>query len=138
MSKRPGHVVPNVRGQDQGAATDFTSHVGVEDFKDARAGEEQNLLTPAAGTSILATDHTVEYTLRGKGSAFMVHRRKLRVKATLSTLLGLLSLLTAVWPDWIEGLTGANLDHGDGSVEWSIVVGLAVASVLTALLTYRD
>jgi hypothetical protein len=32
--------------------------------------------------------------------------------------------------DWIEGVTGFNPDHGDGSVEWAIVVALVLVSVL--------
>jgi len=67
-----------------------------------------------------------------------VHRHRVRVEAALSALFGLLALLAALWPDWIEGLTGADPDRGNGSVEWSIVAGLAVASVLAALRSYRD
>jgi|tagenome__1003787_1003787.scaffolds.fasta_scaffold20970229_2 hypothetical protein len=65
-------------------------------------------------------------------------RVRVRVEAALSLLFGLLAILTAVWPAWIEGLTGVDPDRGDGTVEWTVVAALGVASVLLALLSYRD
>jgi hypothetical protein len=53
-------------------------------------------------------------------------------------LLGAVTILTAVWPDWIEGLLGFDPDGGNGSVEWLIVVVLAVATVVVAVLARRD
>jgi len=66
-----------------------------------------------------------------------VQRRRVRVEAVLSALFGLLALLTAAWPEWIEGLTGADPDRGNGAIEWSIVAGRAVASVVAALRSHR-
>lgn len=61
-----------------------------------------------------------------------------RIEVTLAIVLGAATLLTAVWPDWIEGLTGFDPDNGNGSVEWLIVVVLAVAAVAVAILARRD
>jgi hypothetical protein len=61
-----------------------------------------------------------------------------RIEVTLAVVLGAATILTAVWPDWIEGLTGFDPDHGNGSVEWLIVAVLAVATLVVAALARRD
>jgi hypothetical protein len=33
-------------------------------------------------------------------------------------------VLTIVWPDWIEALTGYDPDQHNGTVEWLIVIAL--------------
>jgi hypothetical protein len=33
-------------------------------------------------------------------------------------------VLTILWPDWIEALTGYDPDQHDGTVEWLIVLAL--------------
>ena len=35
-----------------------------------------------------------------------------------------LAVLTILWPDWIEALTGYDPDQHDGTVEWLIVLAL--------------
>jgi len=49
-------------------------------------------------------------------------------------LAAVLAVLTAIWPDWIELLFGADPDGGDGSTEWGIVAALAVVAILFAAL----
>ncbi|MFY9969743.1 MAG: hypothetical protein WBQ45_11015 [Roseiarcus sp.] len=49
------------------------------------------------------------------------------VEAGLASLCGFLAVLTIFSQDWIEALTGFDPDQHDGSVEWMIVVALAVA-----------
>ena len=61
-----------------------------------------------------------------------------RIEIVLSALLGLMTILTAVWPTWIEGLFGFDPDGGNGKAEWLIVVVLAVATVAAAALARRD
>lgn len=51
---------------------------------------------------------------------------------------GALGLLTVFWRDWIEGLTGWDPDHHDGSVEWLIVAVLLTVAVVVGLIARRD
>ncbi len=44
--------------------------------------------------------------------------------AGLTLVTGVLALITPLWPDWIEFLSGWDPDHHDGSVERRIVFGL--------------
>ncbi len=63
------------------------------------------------------------------------------MRAWLETALALcaggLGLLTIFWHDWIEALTGWDPDHGNGSVEWTVVVGLLTAAIAMGLLARR-
>jgi hypothetical protein len=61
-----------------------------------------------------------------------------RIEVVLSAVLGAATILTAVWPDWIEGLLGFDPDGGNGTTEWLIVAGLAVATLVVAALARRD
>ena len=61
-----------------------------------------------------------------------------RIEVVLAAILGIATILTAVWPDWIEGMFGLNPDGGNGTTEWWIVVVLAVATVAVAALAQRD
>ena len=49
---------------------------------------------------------------------------------------GAVSVVTLVWPDWIELVFGVDPDGGDGSLEW-LVAGLAVGVTLTLCLLAR-
>jgi hypothetical protein len=61
-----------------------------------------------------------------------------RIEVALAAFLGAATILTAVWPDWIEGLFGTDPDGGNGTTEWLIVAGLAVATLAVATLARRD
>ena len=61
-----------------------------------------------------------------------------RIEIALAVVLGAATILTAVWPDWIEGLFGVDPDGGNGTVEWLIVAVLAVATFAVAALARRD
>jgi hypothetical protein len=61
-----------------------------------------------------------------------------RIELVLSVLLGALTILTGIWPDWIESLTGWDPDHGDGQAEWLIVLVFAVVTVAVFALARRD
>jgi hypothetical protein len=53
-------------------------------------------------------------------------KRRLRprfwVTVSFATITGFLCLITLIWPDWIEIISGWDPDQNEGSVEW-IVVG---------------
>ena len=52
----------------------------------------------------------------------------------LAGLCAALALLTAVWPDWIEAVFGADPDQHSGEAEWLIVLGLAALAAVSGLL----
>ena len=56
------------------------------------------------------------------------------VEATLALLAAGLFVLTLISREWIELLSGADPDGGDGSLEWAIVAVLVVATVVFAWL----
>ncbi len=49
-----------------------------------------------------------------------------------------LGLVTIVWQDWIEALTGRDPDHGSGSLEWFVVGVLLVVGVSVGALARRE
>ena len=61
-----------------------------------------------------------------------------RIEVVLAAILGTATILTAVWPAWIEGLFGFDPDGGNGTTEWWIVVVLAVTTIAVAALARRD
>lgn len=61
-----------------------------------------------------------------------------RTEIVLSALLGTATIVTAVWPTWIEGLFGFDPDGGTGRAEWRIVAVLAVITVAAVALARRD
>lgn len=61
-----------------------------------------------------------------------------RIEVVLAAILGMATILTAGWPDWIEGLFGFDPDGGNGTTEWRIVAALAVATIAVATLARRD
>jgi hypothetical protein len=48
------------------------------------------------------------------------------------------TIVTAVWPAWIEDLFGFDPDGGNGTIEWLIVAVLAVITIASAVLARRD
>jgi hypothetical protein len=61
-------------------------------------------------------------------------RRVFWVEMALGAITGLLALITPVFPDWIEFVSGWDPDQHDGSVEWMIVVGLFVVTIVMIAL----
>ena len=58
------------------------------------------------------------------------------IEVSLAAITALLALVTPVFPDWIEAVSGWDPDQHDGSVERMIVVGLFVVTlVLVAAAT---
>jgi hypothetical protein len=58
----------------------------------------------------------------------MDFRRRFWLEIGLALLTGLLALITPVYPDWVEFVSGWDPDQHDGSVERMIVIGLALAT----------
>ncbi|MDQ6805926.1 MAG: ABC transporter permease [Actinomycetota bacterium] len=65
-------------------------------------------------------------------------RRRFWLDLALAILSSALFLLTLVWRDWIEKLTGLRPDGGSGSVEWAIVAVLFALAVWLITLTTRE
>jgi hypothetical protein len=65
------------------------------------------------------------------------HRRFV-VETVLAIITGALTVLTAFWPDWIEGLTRSDPDNHNGSVEVVIVIAFALATAVLTIAALRD
>jgi hypothetical protein len=56
------------------------------------------------------------------------------IEAALAGVAGFLTILTLFTREWIEAVFNVDPDGGDGSLEWLIVVALAVVTVVFAVL----
>ncbi|NEA30677.1 DUF202 domain-containing protein [Streptomyces sp. SID13031] len=56
------------------------------------------------------------------------------IELGLSAAAAALAILTLITREWIELLTGWDPDHGSGSLEWSLAVGLVVIALILAAL----
>ena len=65
-------------------------------------------------------------------------RRRFWILATLTTLTGVLALITPIFPDWIEFISGWDPDQHDGSVETMIVIGLFVVTAIFFALAFVE
>lgn len=61
-------------------------------------------------------------------------RRRFWVEFGLAAITGLLAIITPIFPDWIEFVSGWDPDQHDGSVEWLIVAGLFVVTLVMVAL----
>jgi hypothetical protein len=59
-------------------------------------------------------------------------------ESILASITAFLAVLTLVWHDWIEALTGWDPDHHNGSFEWELVAVCFVATVLFSALARRE
>ncbi|TFH13188.1 MAG: ABC transporter permease [Acidimicrobiales bacterium] len=68
-------------------------------------------------------------------------KRRLQARITIEAVLAIacltLAIVTVVDREWIEGLTGADPDAGSGAIEWLVVIGLGLASVILSRLAWR-
>lgn len=65
-------------------------------------------------------------------------RARFWLETSLSSLCGVLAVLTLWWRDWIEALTGFDPDHHSGSVEWAIVAGLALLCIAVSFVARAE
>ena len=56
------------------------------------------------------------------------------IEVALASVAGFLTVLTLFTREWIETVFNVDSDGGDGSLEWFIVVALAVVTVVLAVL----
>jgi hypothetical protein len=61
-----------------------------------------------------------------------------RIEAGLATIAATLTILTVLWPTWIESLTGLEPDGGNGEAEWWLAFAFAAIAALSVLLARRD
>jgi hypothetical protein len=54
-------------------------------------------------------------------------RPRLWINSLLAALSGLLCLITPIWPDWIEFISGWDPDQHSGAVEWLIAASSSSA-----------
>jgi hypothetical protein len=72
-------------------------------------------------------------TSRRSGSSHVLATERI-----IAALTAVLAVVTTAWPQWIELLTGADPDRGDGLLEWALVGGLAAAALISAGLAIRE
>lgn len=65
-------------------------------------------------------------------------RARVRIEMVLAVISAALCVLTLVFPEWIEELTGLEPDAGSGALEWLVAGVFLVAAVVTAVLARRD
>jgi ABC-type thiamin/hydroxymethylpyrimidine transport system permease subunit len=65
-------------------------------------------------------------------------RARLRIEVVLAVISAALCVLTLVFPEWIEELTGLEPDAGSGALEWAIAGVFLIAAVVSTLLARRD
>jgi hypothetical protein len=63
---------------------------------------------------------------------------RFRIERTLAIATSVMCAITAVWPDWIETVSGFDPDHGSGWAEWVACGVLAVAAISFGLLARAD
>jgi hypothetical protein len=61
-----------------------------------------------------------------------------RLEAFLAVAFGILAVVTALWPTWIESITGLDPDAGSGSLEWGIVAVFAVVALGATAIARHD
>ncbi len=64
--------------------------------------------------------------------------RRFWTESVLACITGVLAVVTAAWPAWIEGIFGVDPDHHNGSLEWILVVGCAIGTALLIALAHRE
>ena len=62
-----------------------------------------------------------------------IERRRFRIEVALSAVCGFLFLLTLVWRDWIERVSGWDPDEHSGSLEWGILIVLLAVTIAVAV-----
>jgi len=56
-------------------------------------------------------------------------RRRFWVEVAAASVASILCVITPIWPDWIEIVSGWDPDQHDGTVEWMIALGFLIAAL---------
>jgi hypothetical protein len=64
--------------------------------------------------------------------------RRFRVETVVAAISGSLCLITPLWPDWIEAVSGWDPDQHDGAVEWAIAATLLLVTIVMLALADRS
>ena len=65
-------------------------------------------------------------------------RIRYQIERVLAGLCGIAFLMSLFVPEWIEMLTGASPDGGDGVAEWVFSIGLLAGTVCFSIFARRD
>jgi hypothetical protein len=65
-------------------------------------------------------------------------QRRLWLKTFIGAVTGVLSVVTPIWPDWIEAISGWDPDQHDGSAEWMIVTALLLVTATMLAMAARE
>ena len=65
-------------------------------------------------------------------------RRRFWVDSVAAVVTGVMLVVTALWPDWIERVFAVDPDGGSGELEWLLVAALALATVVLGLLARAE
>ena len=68
----------------------------------------------------------------------MNHRIRMWIEAVLAGFAGVLTVVTLLWPTWIESVLGESPDGGDGSAERALALIWVVIAVAFSLMARRD
>ena len=60
------------------------------------------------------------------------------IATTLAALTGILSMVTMIWPQWLESIVGVSPDGGDGSLEWLLVLLLLIVTIAFFFMAYHE
>ena len=63
-------------------------------------------------------------------SARRTLRHRFWVETVVAAISASLCLITPLWPDWIEAVSGWDPDQHDGAVEWAIVATLLLVTIV--------
>ena len=61
-----------------------------------------------------------------------------RIEIALAAIAGVLTLVSIIWPTWIESLFEESPDAGSGALEWAIVGLFGLLAVTAAVLARHD
>lgn len=65
-------------------------------------------------------------------------RTRMWIELVLAAVAAMLTVVTAIWPTWIESLFEVSPDGGDGSAERLFALGWLAVAVLFSVLARRD